>query len=158
MEGATMAEQGETSILADPAVPPAPEIPPLFDWALQGLVRLVYQLDSTIAISLNVHGSLVTGDLCSPFRWAEAHDARFAKAAAFDTGESHVMADEIRQVYIDKEERQKRLGPEPFSYIHLLDARIFTGTFAMPELGHPGVPWRGMATSIDGWFLGKYQS
>jgi hypothetical protein len=130
----------------------------LYDWALQGLVRLVYQLDSTIAISLNVRGSLVTGDLCSPLRWADAHDARFAQAAVFETSDATVMGDEIRQVYLDKEERQSRLGPEPFSYVHLLGAHIFTGAVPVPELEHPGVPWRGMATSVDGWFLGKHQS
>jgi hypothetical protein len=148
-----MPEEHTMSMFADPAHP-VPAIPPLFDWALQGLVRLVYQLDSTIAISLNVRGSVVTGDLCSPLRWAEAHDARFAQAAAFETGEAPVMADEIRHVYIDKEERQNRLGPEPFSYIHMLGAHIFTGAVAVPEFGRTGVPWRGMATSVDGWYLG----
>ncbi|MFC4735072.1 gas vesicle accessory protein GvpU [Bacillus daqingensis] len=102
--------------------------------------------DYTLPVTVNVNGSIISGDLIG----AERYFTEFKEA--FDTD-----LDADKGIYESLEKAAEKLssGEEPeINYIHIADAKLFdeSGT-ALPSKG--AVLWRGKLKEVDGFFLGK---
>ncbi|SDN73733.1 gas vesicle accessory protein GvpU [Alkalicoccus daliensis] len=102
--------------------------------------------DYEIPITLNVHGTLVSGNLVS----AEYYFQELMEAFSEDN-------DADKQIYdkLEKATHHLESGEEPgINYVHMKEAKMFdeSGT-AIPSKGN--VLWRGKMKEVDGFFIGK---
>lgn len=102
--------------------------------------------DYEIPITLNVHGTLVSGNLIS---------AGYYFQELMETFSEDTEAD--KQIYnkLEKASQHLEAGEEPgINYVHMKEAKMFdeSGT-AIPSKGD--VLWRGKMKEVDGFFIGK---
>jgi hypothetical protein len=99
----------------------------------------------TIAITLNVGGLLVSGELIS----SKTYMNEFMGGA---------LRDKIKSVLGDHDELRREVEDAPKGEddsIHLRDARFLVpGQPPIPGVGD-GVLWRGRVNSVEGFFLGR---
>lgn len=122
---------------------PAPQ-----DWLLTVLVRTAERAERTFAVTLNVGGLIITGEVVSEAKYFEALNEAMRLALAFapeSPGPLDPVIEELRASKTDDQEVQ---------HIHLIDAQIFApGTGLIPTNG--GVPWRGRLSAVDGFIVGR---
>jgi hypothetical protein len=126
------------------------------DLILHALIALVSQVggESAISMTLNVHGSMMTGLLVPRDRWLEEFERQAAgigKAGA-DLGAGLRAA--IHQVEL---EAPGTGGDEPPPYrihrwVHLINARPWPRSDFPPD--DEGFVWRGRLSDVSGWALG----
>lgn len=124
--------------------------------SLESLVRVVTvgKSDSSISVTLNVHGTLVSGKLVSTVNYH-----KFLRHTILDN--LHQKND--REVFGPIEDAFKILETVPimdendtfiFNYVCIQDARIFlsgnTPTVSVPY-------WIGKMESVDGFFIGEIE-
>jgi len=125
------------------------------DWLLQKLVNLCNISDSYLSITLNVRGSLISGELIGGEQYFDGFASDLKKG-----GMSAEFADFFKKfggIYTKQKEQIKdkkddETAPPP-QYIHLKNAQIFLhGRNPIPT--NRGVWWRGRLEAIDGFILG----
>lgn len=102
--------------------------------------------DYEIPITLNVNGTIVSGNLIS----AEYYFQELMSSFSEDTDADQFIYDKLK-----KATNQLESGDEPeINYVHMVEAKMFdeSGT-AIPSKG--GVLWRGKMKEVDGFFIGK---
>ncbi|MFG3422898.1 hypothetical protein ACGFZ2_29280, partial [Micromonospora sp. NPDC048063] len=106
----------------------------------------------TLGITLTVRGVVVTGTLIGRDEWAEGM-AELLKSAG-ENGE--LLGSRILDVFRKLDlNRTRDENSEPYSYIHLKDARYVAGHGLLPSPGsRVPVYWRGRLSEVSGWSLG----
>ena len=121
------------------------------DWLLQWLVNFVSEMKLEVGISLNVGGSIISGDLVSHAVYFEqlSNDisAPFGKIASAET------ADMMKKLILAKAPGAPSADDPAYQYLHLKNCQIFTDSDK--PIPSTGVLWRGKISAIDGFFLGK---
>jgi hypothetical protein len=126
------------------------------DHIFELLVHVANTTDVEMAITLHVHGQLITGRLISGATfWSEC--ARELREDA--TGHEELVETMAANMDRVAEEYRESYGEggiddaEPMTaFIHLRDARTFTGQVPTPK---SGALWRGRLASVDGFTLGE---
>lgn len=129
------------------------------DWWLQRLVGIVSSADITFGISLNVAGTIISGQLAGGKQYFEATAASFG--AAFDekifpngSGNVREFISSFRDIYVNEDGTYKVDQPDPH-YIHIKNAHIFDAAGnALPNNGD-GFWWRGRIREVSGFWLGE---
>lgn len=121
------------------------------DWFLRSLVDLVDGAGISFGVTLNVGGTVLTGQLISGGEYFRGFAAEFGDAAG-DTPFGHSMR-EVLAKPAEQFEDVPEEHPLP-AFIHLKDARMFLGSGpAMPT--SRGVWWRGRISEVQGFVLGS---
>lgn len=124
------------------------------DWLLQHLVTHANQYpDYEKSITLWVGGGMVTGILVSGSRYFDEYIAEFTSNMSPAGAEStRSVLREIGKSYYEKD-------PEPIAnhtaFIHLIDAKLWTPSGAVPAIQNSGVIWRGRLSQVTGFSLGQ---
>ena len=122
------------------------------DNMLADLVEAAEEKGEGGAVTLTVGGVLVTGNMVSRRRWADAHDERWPELGRLTARwrEGWDQYDELWDPY-----RATRT-PVYVAMIHLTDARIVTPSGEMPAgEARQGMLWRGRLSEVQGWCLGR---
>lgn len=146
------------------AVPiPSPEKLPshVQDWLLSQLVSLVNDFQLEFGVTLNVHGTIVSGTMIGGKQYLEEMAGLMGASSTSEQGDGttfeQVMAEFFRSwiPLLDKRKGTDDEIPAPAPrYIHLRDARtLMGGGTIVPSKG--GVLWRGRVAAIDGFSLGS---
>jgi hypothetical protein len=128
------------------------------DWFLELLVDVVNGTEIALAMTLNVGGMLVSGEMCSGHKYFEGF-AKDLKDGIFGTipSEASRIEEQFKQlggIYAKEKRQPQDEHPKPPQYIHLRNARIFhPGGTPIPT--NRGVWWRGRLGAIDGFILGS---
>jgi hypothetical protein len=104
-----------------------------------------------IGVTLNTHGFLVSGVLCSRSEYMIEAEAYASGRAGLGTGTAIAS---LHQYVRDVEASSAASGQEverPGDFIHLKNAHFLSSAF---RLGDDGVAWRGKFSAIDAWILG----
>ena len=121
--------------------------------------RLTSLVDPGVALSLTVHGLLVTGELIPQWQWfAEVsemndHSDAFYVGMAEHAKEQSDLAHDatrLRDTGGEVTQRQYNAVMAPTKYIHLRNARIYSPDVEPGE----GRLWRGRLCDISGWTPG----
>lgn len=140
------------------------------DWFLQMLVGLANSWNLIIGITLNVGGTLISGDLVSGREYFEDFAKNFVDGFAAGVkgvdpetvSAMEVSLKKLADMYPDRtvekkkeeeEEEALRTTDRP-TYIHLRDARIYHPAGA-PIPANQGVWWRGRLEAVDGFILSR---
>lgn len=156
-------EEGETVELTVAPAPPedtglsvAPPVtftrPGDSDWLLMDFVRYANS-GLSLPITLMMGGSLVSGTLIGGAQWLE----RFSELT-FDSlkGVSREIAEVLRgniASYAEIYMREPEEDAPPASFVHLYNAKIYTGGKIVPTEG-AGMLWRGRLSEVSGFNLG----
>lgn len=102
--------------------------------------------DYEIPVTLNVNGTMVSGDLVS----AEFYFQEMLSTFSDDTDGDKFIYDQLK-----KATTQLESGDEPeINYVHMRGAKMFDESGkAIPSKGE--VLWRGKMKEVDGFFVGK---
>ena len=122
------------------------------DWLLQWFVRGAGQANLEVGITLSVRGHLVSGLLISAQTYFHLLAEQFAKPFA-DAGSSD--AESIRALVRGFDESPDKEDDAAAQYIHVRDARVFTGH--QGPVSAEGMLWRGKVAAVDGFSLGHFQ-
>lgn len=128
------------------------------DFFLRDLILTAISTDTSLAITLTIGGSLVSGLLVSPRRWFKEYGEIFASAF-----ENQDLADTLKADYEttgnEIADRAKKNAEENYDqasenvkYIHLVDAVVFAGSKPLPTQGK--LIWRGRVSEVSGFSLG----
>jgi hypothetical protein len=121
--------------------------------------RLTEPVDPGVALSLTVHGLLVSGELIPQWQWFAEVSEMTNNEDAFYTGMAeHVKeqadlahaAVKLRDTGGEVTHRQYTALMAPTSYIHLRNARIHSPDHA----GRGSCLWRGRLCDVSGWTPG----
>ena len=142
------------------------------DWFLQTLVGLANSWNLIIGITLNVGGTLISGDLVSGRGYFEDFAKNFVdgfvagvkgvdpETVSAMEGSLKKLADMYPDRTVEKKKEEEEAEEEALhttdrpTYIHLRDARIYHPAGA-PIPANQGVWWRGRLEAVDGFFLGR---
>lgn len=126
------------------------------DWALDLLLdemfgHLDQNQDTSFSITLNVGGVIVSGLAIPSDAWAGLFASRLSEAHQ-QSGE--VFQELWNRFRADTKEKMKDRDAEGLPvlarrYIHLRDARVFSGAGVL-EMGL----WRGLVEEVSGWSIG----
>lgn len=124
------------------------------DWFLQSLVNMANNRGIEMAITLNIAGGLVSGQLIGGKKYFEEFAEAFSQAWPGE-GKELIRASFAKtgeQVYgNDAQQVPTKNKPQ---FIHLKNAQVWNpGGGKSPSEG--GVLWRGCINSISGFSLGK---
>lgn len=117
------------------------------DLILEVLVSLVARNENSYGITLWVPGAVVSGKLVGVNHWLNTLVENLDEKLAGLPAALH------RQLLLP-DERDEDEGVT-WSYIHLVDARIFVGTEAVPT---SGCMWRGRLSEVAGWSFGQFST
>jgi hypothetical protein len=114
---------------------------------------------SEIDITLNVHGTIVSGKMIGMKRYYEEIGKVFIDAITDGSPENSSPSKEVITMLFDKIEplnpRQLEEGEFKFNYIFMRNAKIYNGGQVIPSTGT--TYWIGKIESVDGFFLGMIQ-
>lgn len=96
-------------------------------------------------ITLSVAGATIAGLLVGRDVWIKRMLAEY--------GDRNPLAIAIEQKWAEENDEADEDGME-YKYLHLVDAKIYTGGEGIPSKG--GIYWRGRIASIDGWSFGSF--
>ena len=129
------------------------------DWFLQILVNMINNsADAFLSITLNVGGTIVSGQLTSGDQYFSGFAADL-KGAGF-SAEAADEFNKLGQIYIQRREKPNEAADDDFTknppqYIHLKNARIFSPGSPNAIPSNRGVWWRGRLNAVDGFILGS---
>ncbi len=118
------------------------------DWFLEFFVSIANQ-GVTLGITLNVHGTLISGNLIGGKEYFELLSKSLVDSGS-DMGKALAAA-----VVQGKDRYDQSIQEEPvnFHYIHLKNAKVFNSNKnPMPT---DGMLWRGRLNSVDGFTIGE---
>jgi hypothetical protein len=108
---------------------------------------------SGMPVTLNIHGFLVSGLLCSRKDYMMEGEAYAAGIVGFEASKAlfwlHEYAKNSEALAGEKGEEIERAG----DFIHLKEADFLSSAFHLATEG--GIPWRGKLSSIDAFSFGK---
>jgi hypothetical protein len=114
---------------------------------------------SEIDITLNVHGTIVSGKMIGMKRYYEEIGKVFIDAITDGSPENTAPSKEVITTLFDKIEplNPKHLeeGEFEFNYIFMRNAKIYSGGQVIPSTGT--TYWIGKIESVDGFSLGMIQ-
>jgi hypothetical protein len=122
------------------------------DHLLADLVEAAEEKGQGGTVTLTVGGVLITGNMVSRRKWADAYERRWPELAP--------LTARWRKSWDDYDESWSRYDDTPTpryaEFIHLTDARIVNPSGELPagETAE-GLLWRGRLTEVQGWGLGK---
>lgn len=126
------------------------------DGYLQTFIGTVEKVDAEIGITLNVSGTIITGNLVSRQRYWQGVVEDF-KSSENETarliGESLGDFEAEDENESPEENVQDDTDFEQFNFIHLKNATFLTNGKNIPT--NRGVHWRGRVDSVDGFTLGN---
>lgn len=122
------------------------------DWLLQWFVRVAGQSNLEVGITLSVRGHLVSGLLISPQAYFQRLAEQFARPFE-DAGSTD--AESIRALIRGFDESPGREQDPAAQYIHVRDARVYTGS--EQPVSPDGMLWRGKVAAVDGFSLGHFR-
>lgn len=134
---------------------PIPEV----DELLRVLVRLINSASGLeVGLTLAVKGLLISGTAIS---WRDYYKGTAGYIRDATRGsESEGVADSIASIFDALVEGQEKLEAEdptakdaPPNFIHLKQARVFTGADPIPR--EQGMWWRGRLSEVDGFTVGN---
>lgn len=117
------------------------------DPILQVLVSSAHRGEIEPGLTLTVNGTIVTGIVVGREKWFREM-AEWADDLAAGSG---VLPRTIGEA-LEEAPHDDDVSPEEFTFIHMKDVRIFTGTVALPH--NTAFFWRGRLSQISGWALG----
>ena len=114
---------------------------------------------SEIDITLNVHGTIVSGKMIGMKRYYEEIGKVFIDAITDGSPENTAPSKEVITMLFDKIEplnpKQLEEGEFEFNYIFMKNAKIYNWGQGIPSTGT--TYWIGKIESVDGFFLGMIQ-
>lgn len=124
------------------------------DWLLQHMVTHANQVhDFRQPITLWVGGGMISGVLVSGTKFFDEYIAEFVKPLTPEAAESS------ERVLRNLGKNYYEPDPDPSAvntvFIHLLDAKLWTPSGAIPSGSRPGVIWRGRLSQVTGYSLGQ---
>jgi hypothetical protein len=125
---------------------------PQTDWFLQHLVEYSNNLGISVAITVQVGGMLVTGQIMSHTEYFNETADEFKTSLNYNSDLAESFFGLIKSynelVHVPNEGE----APLPPNYIHIRDAKIFTaGNFNNAVVVRQ---WRGRISEIGGFFIG----
>lgn len=130
------------------------EIEPFGDDAGRGdgmlaiLVTIVNDNDSSMSVTLTLPGGPVTGTLIGYNEWLELSEAQTPGFFA-----PYIESETARRARVDAEGDDARSTDLPPFYLHLKNARYFSGRL-VPDSGN-GFLWRGRISQVAAWSIGE---
>lgn len=113
------------------------------DVILQSLVAGAHSSETaSIGITLTIPAGLITGSLIGATRWFR------------EVGERHPEIADLATELVQEEEARELDEDSLWTYIHLRNARFFTGG-RFVEAGE-GFHWRGRLSEVTGWSFGEF--
>lgn len=144
-----------SAISADEDDLPLPPLEP-YDWFLGSLVRIVTSSRISIGVTLNVGGSLISGDLVSGREYFENVGREFNESLGRGP-DAPGLFDDLAAVYKGQDDEQEEATKVVTQYIHLRGAKMYhPGQQPIPA--NRGIWWRGRLSAIDGFALGKLET
>jgi len=123
------------------------------DWVLVTLI-IAAEKGVEVGVTLTTAAGLVTGTIIGGAKYMEMQKTAFAEAPGGGGSVFEKIFDDWRSVYIQQSDSED--SRPQVSFIHLQDARLITGTQAVPT--NQGLLWRGRLDSIIGFNLGVMSS
>lgn len=121
-------------------------------------------VETGIDLTLTLPGLVVSGSLISAWQWFREVATIRGEDELPEGGPSYLreFSDGLKQDAVDYQEafekpmrdwdrQHKRASEEDPTYIHMKDARVWTGPDGIP---HSGVHWRGRLAAVVGWSYG----
>ena len=122
------------------------------DPILLGILLLIEEKGASgIPITVNVHGFMVTGILCTREEYmleAQAH----AAGMSFNLGDCVKALHEWVQSCEVVDKAKGEQAEHRLDFIHLKNAQFLSTAFYFPA--ERNLPWRAKTSAIDGWSLG----
>lgn len=107
---------------------------------------------SGIQITVNVHGFMVTGVLCSREEYMVEAEAHAAGVAGFNSSDAIAALHRwIKDCEVADPQKAQQIE-QRFDFIHLKNAQFLSSAFYFPA--ERNLPWRARTSAIDGWSLG----
>lgn len=106
---------------------------------------------SGIPITVNVHGFMVTGFLCSREEYMVEAEAHAAGVAGFNSSDAIAALHRwVRDCEAADQDKAQQVEHR-FDFIHLKNVQFLSSAF---KFTREGLPWRAKTSAIDGWSLG----
>ncbi|UTR11674.1 gas vesicle protein GvpU [Evansella sp. LMS18] len=117
------------------------------DSMLEVFVYAAQDYGYSIDITLNVHGSLVTGKIVGEQEYFQRLSENFKD-------DSSETAEKIKDELLKASEDAKKSDNNNVEFIHLKNAQVYVGdTQPTPSENH--FLWRGKINDVNGFFLGR---
>ena len=121
---------------------------------LLNLLVKIAETNASISVTLNVNGTIITGDLISQKRYyeevvsniRESFENTFKEESAGILDSLSMFGDFPNGSSCEED------GTAEYAFVHLSGAQFFSGGNRTPS---NGAPWRGKLTAIDGFILGR---
>jgi hypothetical protein len=131
---------------------------PEFDSQLRVLVDVVNDLpdDTRIGITLTAQGLVISGFLIPASLWQRQRAGIAGVIAPLFSGlaAKHEAKRAANNTSRDDGRDRDTDADLPASFIHLVNARIYTGSDGFPL---NGLAWRGRLSQVTGWSLGVFE-
>lgn len=132
---------------------------PESDYLLEILVSMANSVGVSVGVTILTHGFLISGMLVGGAEYFEALGRGFGSAK----GTTPEMANALQKAFSSGAEpyRLAKMGEDvsmtPTAYIHLKDARFFSGQGAPIQgaKGTEGMLWRGRLSEVSGFTVGN---
>jgi hypothetical protein len=122
------------------------------DWLLQWFVKFSNDMSMEISIVLTIGGNLVAGTLIPHKTYFELLADDFSKPFEAFEGDTAKNAKDLILAYIPEPTPEGEVEPA-CQYIHLKNARVFTG--GNGPIATTGVLWRGKIAAVEGFSFGS---
>lgn len=122
------------------------------DWFLQWLINFVSRTNISMDVSLTVGGSIVSGVLISHEQYFEATSEQLSEAFKRTSEDAAETMKKLILSFLP----EPRTPDEPQTtpqYIHLADARIYSGSSG--AITSNGKHWRGKVSAVEGFTFGR---
>ena len=120
---------------------------PELDGFLYALATTVVENGFSFGITLNVKGTIISGDLITSNQYFK----EISKETA-DVENGKLLGEVLSQINRIVEEATTEQQERSSKFIHLKNARFFSASNSIPS--NKGIYWRGRLSEIDGFTLG----
>lgn len=127
------------------------------DWLLASMIRIFSNNGIDMGITLNVHGSVISGNLISGKKYLAEMATKFSELA--EGKDFYKTLENFFSGYLpiyDATSEDEEGVPVDINYIHLRNAKVFSPGGSIPT--GKGELWRGRLDAVNGFTFGQLQA